>query len=162
MLCDFQACHKEYLFPRHAYTHVSSLRSQLLAHWCCDEKLPERFFFQATEIRATFFGRAAVTWYPRLHTGRVYTFSRGSLQRASRWLPLNSMVTCHSPSLTHLMFLCCLDAFVCGSRVQNLGIYVNCCPCRSHTSLTHEVQIKFDSSAAIEEADDDLSIPFQK
>ncbi|CDJ37032.1 hypothetical protein, conserved [Eimeria tenella] len=71
---------------------------------------------QATEIRATFFGRAAVTWYPRLHTGRVYTFSRGSLQRASR----------------------------------------------SHTSLTHEVQIKFDSSAAIEEADDDLSIPFQK
>ncbi|CDJ59147.1 hypothetical protein, conserved [Eimeria maxima] len=39
---------------------------------------------QATEIRATFFGRAASHWHPRLSVGKVYTFSKGTLQRANR------------------------------------------------------------------------------
>ncbi|KAL8452196.1 hypothetical protein Emed_001503 [Eimeria media] len=71
---------------------------------------------QATEIRATFFGRAVCLWYPRLHVGRVYTFSGGILQRANR----------------------------------------------VHNPFPHEVEIKFDATAQIEEAEDMPSIPLQK
>ncbi|KAL8434885.1 hypothetical protein ACSSS7_002851 [Eimeria intestinalis] len=70
---------------------------------------------QATEIRATFFGRAVSLWYPRLHVGRVYTFGGGVLQRANR----------------------------------------------VHNPLPHEVEIKFDATAQIEEAEDKPSIPLQ-
>ncbi|KAL8273288.1 hypothetical protein Esti_002789 [Eimeria stiedai] len=71
---------------------------------------------QTTEIRATFFGRAVCLWYPRLHVGRVYTFSGGILQRANRM----------------------------------------------HNPLPQEVEIKFDATAKIEEAEDMPSIPLQR
>lgn len=71
---------------------------------------------QATELRATFFGRAVALWYPRLLVGGVYIFSSGTLQRANR----------------------------------------------VHNPFSHEVEIKFDASARIEEVADDRSIPLQK
>ncbi|XP_026192785.1 replication protein A 70 kDa DNA-binding subunit [Cyclospora cayetanensis] len=71
---------------------------------------------QATEIRATFFGRAVALWYSKLHVGGLYTFSKGTLQRANKL----------------------------------------------HNPLPHEVEIKFDAAAQIDEAPDDPRIPHQK
>ncbi|EPT29521.1 hypothetical protein TGME49_260570 [Toxoplasma gondii ME49] len=36
------------------------------------------------EIRASFFGRVAATWHPRLEVGRVYQFSRGTIDTANK------------------------------------------------------------------------------